>query len=87
MWSDCITGRGEGVIPLPNRAYSRYLHDMNIKSPTTDAKLWHLPSEPTDTPVPGYEAWLVAEIAAGLAEVAAGKVTPLDEVRKEFGLE
>ena len=37
--------------------------------------------------MPGYDAWLAADIAAGLAEVEAGQVTPIADVRKEFGLE
>lgn len=74
-------------MPLPSRAVSGYLAAMNIKSPAKNAKVWHQPPEPADTTVPGYEAWLAAEIAAGIAEVAAGKVTSLEQVRKEFGLE
>ena len=60
---------------------------MNIKQSSNDAKLWHLPSDPSDKPVVGYEALLEAEIAAGLVEAEAGKVAFLDDVRKKFGLE
>ena len=37
-------------------------------------------------PVAGYQAWLAADIAAGLVEIAEGKTTPPADVRKEFGL-
>ena len=60
---------------------------MNAKHPTKDAKLWHAPPGPTDAPAPGYDAWLAAELAAGIADLDAGRVTPLEDVRKEFGLE
>ena len=74
-------------MPLSSQTLSRYVVAMNIKHPSNDAKLWHQPPDPSDRLVPGYEAWLEAEIAAGLAEAEAGKVSTLDEVRKEFGLE
>ena len=60
---------------------------MNAKHPTKDTKLWHQPPGPTDVPVLGYDAWLEAELAAGIADLDAGRVTPLEDVRKEFGIE
>ena len=60
---------------------------MNKQSnPKLAAEWTHTPSSDSK-PVPGYEAWLAADIAAGLAEIADGKTTPLADVRKEFGLE
>ena len=54
-----------------------------------------MPSQPPRTPTSGinrlpgagYDDWLKAELAFGLADVQAGRVTLLDKVRKEFGLE
>ena len=60
---------------------------MNAKSPTKAAKLWHQPPVEADQPVVGYDDWLATELASGLADVQAGRVTSLDKVRKEFGVE
>lgn len=60
---------------------------MNKQSnPKLAAEWTHTPAADAK-PVAGYEAWLAADIAAGLAEIADGKTTPLADVRKEFGLE
>ena len=60
---------------------------MNAKPPTKTAKLWHEPPAAADQPVVGYDDWLTADLATGTAEVQAGRVTSLDKVRKEFGVE
>lgn len=60
---------------------------MNAKPPSHDVKFWLNPPDTPATPVPGYEAWLKAELEAGVADVEAGRVVGLDQVRREFGLE
>jgi hypothetical protein len=60
---------------------------MNAKPPTNAAKLWHQPPAEADQPVAGYDDWLKVELASGLTDVQAGRVTALDKVRKEFGVE
>lgn len=40
-----------------------------------------------DAKAPGYDEWLKAEIAAGAAELDAGKGIPAAEAWKELGLE
>lgn len=60
---------------------------MNSRRALKDSKLWHEPPVPTDAPVPGYDAWLETELAAGIADSDASRVTSLDDIRKEFGLE
>lgn len=41
----------------------------------------------TAIPEPGYDKWLAGEIAGGLADIEAGRVTPADKVRSEFDFE
>ncbi|MGP3699443.1 hypothetical protein [Rhodobacter sp. NSM] len=53
----------------------------------TDVEHWLKPARPEDAAEPGYDAWLEAEIAAGTAELDAGRVATLEQVKKEFGLE
>ncbi|ULB12150.1 hypothetical protein ORIO_20310 (plasmid) [Cereibacter azotoformans] len=53
----------------------------------TEVDRWLKPGLPEDQPEPGYEEWLAAEIAAGIAELDAGKGIPAEEVWKELGLE
>ena len=65
----------------------RYLDAMNTQSNPELAAEWTDAPASDAAPVAGYEAWLAADIAAGLAEIAEGKTTPLADVRKEFGLE
>lgn len=60
---------------------------MNKPAKPDDAPQWIDPPAEGAIPVAGYDAWLAQDIAAGLAEIAAGHVTPLADVRKEFGLE
>jgi hypothetical protein len=60
---------------------------MNTQSNPKLAAEWTDAPAPDEKPVAGYEAWLAADIAAGLAEIADGKTTLLADVRKEFGLE
>jgi hypothetical protein len=60
---------------------------MNASHPSKDAKRRYLPPQADTVPVPGYDAWLAGELTTGIADLNAGKTTPLAEVRKEFGLE
>ena len=60
---------------------------MNTQSNPKLAAEWTDAPASNVKPVDGYDAWLAVEIAAGLAEIAEGKTTPLADVRKEFGLE
>jgi hypothetical protein len=60
---------------------------MNKPAQPADITPWIAPPTAEAAPVPGYDAWLAADIAAGLAEVEAGTATPIADVRKEFGLE
>lgn len=53
----------------------------------TDVDRWIRPPRPGDRPEPGYDEWVEAEIAAGIAELEAGQFVTLAEVMKEFGLE
>jgi hypothetical protein len=64
-----------------------YVPAMNKPTKSSDADLWIAPRAKDVVPVAGYDAWLAQDMAAGLAEIDAGAVTPLAEVRKEFGLE
>ena len=57
-----------------------------MNKPATPATLWTMPLA-DDTPVPGYEAWLEQELTQGLADLDAGRSTPLEELRREFGHE
>ena len=65
----------------------RYPRPMSTKSNPELAAEWTDAPASDAKPVAGYEAWLAADLAAGLAEIAEGKTTPLADVRKEFGLE
>lgn len=55
--------------------------------PKTDIDRWINPPSPDDQPEPGYEEWLKAEIAEGIAQLDAGKGIPAEEVWKSLGLE
>ena len=57
---------------------------MNKPATPIPSELW---TAANATPAPDYDAWLAAELAAGTADLNAGKLTPLTEIRKEFGLE
>lgn len=52
-----------------------------------DVQEWTDAPTPDAAPVAGYDAWLAQDIAAGLADLDAGKTVPLAQMRKEFGLE
>jgi hypothetical protein len=59
-----------------------------MNKPTThDLRDWTDAPAPDARPVAGYDAWLAQDIAAGLADLDAGKTVPLSVMRKEFGLE
>lgn len=60
---------------------------MNARTARKDAKLWHQPSSPAETPVEGYDVYVEADLAIGIADLDAGRATPIEDVRKEFGLE
>ena len=60
---------------------------MNTQPPPDDLDRWLRPDQPGDAADPGYDSWLEAELAAGLEDVRAGRVVPLEVVLKEFGLE
>ena len=60
---------------------------MIIRPAPKDSLLWHSAPSPKDAPVPGHDAWLETELAAGIADSDAGRVTALVDVRKEFGLD
>lgn len=48
---------------------------------------WIKPAAPDERPELGYDEWLAADIAAGIAELDAGKGIPADEVWRSLGLE
>jgi len=52
-----------------------------------DIDRWLKPDGPEVQPKPGYAEWLEAEIAAGIAELDAGKFATLEQLKAEFGLE
>lgn len=53
----------------------------------TNVQRWIKPAAPEERPEAGYDEWLAADIAAGIAELDAGKFVTLDQVKREFGLE
>lgn len=59
---------------------------MTIKT-QAEADRWTKPPQPQDQTEAGYDKWLVAEIAAGVAELDAGKGIPASEVWRDLGLE
>lgn len=59
---------------------------MRIDKPA-DITRWTTPDGPEVQPEPGYDEWLEAEIAEGIAQLDAGKVVTLDQLKAEFGLE
>jgi hypothetical protein len=60
---------------------------MNKPAPPLDLREWIDPPAAGDTPVAGYDAWLQADIAAGLDDIKSGKILSQSAIRKEFGLE
>ncbi len=60
---------------------------MNTQAKPNPSPIWTDAPVSDAIPVPGYEAWLEGEIAAGLDDLSAGRVTPLADLRKELGLE
>ena len=60
---------------------------MNKAAKTSDIREWTDAPVKDSVPVAGYEAWLEQDIAAGLADLKAGRTTPIATIRKEFGLE
>lgn len=48
---------------------------------------WIKSPPPDERPEPGYDEWLATDIAAGIAELDAGKGIPANEVWRSLGLE
>ena len=48
---------------------------------------WIKPPLTEEPPQAGYDEWLATDIAAGIAELDAGKGIPADEVWRSLGLE
>ena len=48
---------------------------------------WVNPPDPAETPEPGYEAHVRAELEKARAELDAGRGIPAAEVWKELGIE
>ena len=57
---------------------------MNVR-PDTEA--WIAPPAPDARPPEGHDAAVDAAIAEGKAQIAEGKGIPLEDVRREFGLD
>lgn len=55
--------------------------------PRTNADRWTKPAAAEDRPEAGYDEWLAAEIAAGIAELDAGQAIPAADVWRSLGLE
>lgn len=55
------------------------------KRPSVDD--WINPPSPDAEPEPGYHEWLAREIEEAIREADEGKLTPIEEVRRKFGLE
>jgi hypothetical protein len=60
---------------------------MNKPSRPNPIPAWTEAPAPDTPPEPGYDAWLATEIAAGMDDLKAGRVTALADLRKELGLE
>ncbi len=58
---------------------------MSTKSKPVPAS--GLTAPPDAAPEPGYGNWLKAEIAEGLADIEAGRVTPAKEIWSELDIE
>ena len=59
---------------------------MNTRPRPTDVSTWrevHKDAKPDET----YDDFVQRKIAQGIADADAGRVTSLEDVRKEFGLE
>ncbi|WP_196053583.1 hypothetical protein [Paracoccus lichenicola] len=52
-----------------------------------DIQRWIKSGPPGQQAAPGYDEWLKAEIAAGIAELDAGKFMTLEDMKREFGQE
>ena len=60
---------------------------MSTKPKPAPASDLTAPPAPDAVPEPGYGNWLKAEIAEGLADIEAGRVTPAKEVWSELDIE
>jgi hypothetical protein len=74
-------------VPIENHKPLGYLYPMNKPANPAHVREWTDAPDGDAPPVAGYDAWLEQDIAAGLADLKAGKTTPLADIRKEFGLE
>jgi hypothetical protein len=59
---------------------------MSTKTRQTDIAAW-IDADSREPPQAGYEAHVREKIALGQVDAEAGRVTPLRDVFKEFGLE
>jgi predicted transcriptional regulator len=66
---------------------ARYACGMKHDDKLDDIRAWIEPPSPDDVPEDGYDEWVEKDIAQGLADAEAGRLTPLNEVKKEFGIE
>ena len=60
---------------------------MNIRPQPHDTDAWTAPPAEAPEPPEGYDSAVEAAIAEGRAQIAAGDGIPLNEVRREFGLD
>ncbi len=60
---------------------------MSTKPKPVPASDFTTPATPKVVPEPGYDKWLEREIAEGLADIEAGRVTPAKEVWSELDIE
>jgi hypothetical protein len=71
---------------LPSTSNPCYYFRMNTQPPPADVDRWLRPDLAGEVPEPGYDEALEADLAAGLEDIKAGRVVPLEDVFKEFGL-
>ncbi len=60
---------------------------MSTKPKPAPASDYSTPPATHGVPEPGYDKWLKGEIAEGLADIEAGRVTPAKEVWSELDIE
>jgi hypothetical protein len=65
----------------------RYARVMKTHTRPPDVDAWTNPPCADERPEPGYEAYVREKVAKGIAQLDAGEGIPLEDVRKEFGLE
>ena len=60
---------------------------MSTKPKSVPASDMTTPPATNGVPEPGYDKWLKGEIAEGLADIEAGRVTPANEIWSELDIE